>query len=377
MKTIDAVSPILRAPAQALALDIAGWERLLRQARRANLVARIARDLETRDLLTQVPTAPRTHLGAALTLAARQRITLRAEVRRVAEALAQVGLPLVLLKGAAYALADLPCADGRIFGDIDLLVPKDALPDAESALLLHGWSGGTHSGYDQRYYRQWMHEIPPLTHLKRQSVLDVHHNILPATSANPPDAAKLLEAAVSIENEFGLDIRTLAPIDMVLHSASHLFHEGEFGNGLRDLADLDRLLRHFGAEDVFWPQLTARAKALGLGRELFYALHLCALILVTPVPAGAVAAMAADAPRGPQAHLMDALFLRALRPDHRLADDRWTPLARWLLYVRGHWLRMPPHLLGVHLARKAWYRWTGFDEHPAWQDPDEQNKKGH
>ena len=25
----------------------------------------------------------------------------------------------------------------------------------------------------------------------------------------------------------------------------------------------------------------------------------------------------------------------------------------WLLYVRSHWLRMPPHRLIVHLTRKA------------------------
>jgi hypothetical protein len=50
--------------------------------------------------------------------------------------------------------------------------------------------------------------------------------------------------------------------------------------------------------------------------------------------------------------LMDALYLRALRPDHALASDGWTPLARWALYLRGHWLRMPPGLLVVHLLRK-------------------------
>ena len=55
--------------------------------------------------------------------------------------------------------------------------------------------------------------------------------------------------------------------------------------------------------------------------------------------------------------LMDALFLRALRPTHASTSDGWTPLARWLLYVRGHWMRMPPKLLILHLARKAWMSW--------------------
>jgi hypothetical protein len=60
--------------------------------------------------------------------------------------------------------------------------------------------------------------------------------------------------------------------------------------------------------------------------------------------------------------LMDALYLRALRPAHHLADDRFTPLARWLLYVRGHWLRMPPHLLAWHLGRKSVRRTLGLDD---------------
>jgi hypothetical protein len=48
---------------------------------------------------------------------------------------------------------------------------------------------------------------------------------------------------------------------------------------------------------------------------------------------------------------------RALLPE---PDDeaRWgTWLARGLLFVRGHWLRMPPLLLTRHLARKAVRRW--------------------
>jgi len=45
--------------------------------------------------------------------------------------------------------------------------------------------------------------------------------------------------------------------------------------------------------------------------------------------------------------------------------DGWEPhspqtqlaqFARWLLYVRSHWLRMPPALLTRHLLRKAWAR---------------------
>ena len=101
-----------------------------------------------------------------------------------------------------------------------------------------------HDAYDQRYYRQWMHELPPLRHMTRQTVLDVHHTILPLTAHLKPDPAKLWEAAVGIEGQVNFCV--LAPVDMVLHSATHLFHDGELEHGLRDLV----IEPHLGAPEV-------------------------------------------------------------------------------------------------------------------------------
>jgi hypothetical protein len=50
---------------------------------------------------------------------------------------------------------------------------------------------------------------------------------------------------------------------------------------------------------------------------------------------------------------MDALFLRVLQPDHPSTADSLTPLAHRALYLRAHWLRMPPLLLAYHLTHKA------------------------
>ena len=46
-------------------------------------------------------------------------------------------------------------------------------------------------------------------------------------------------------------------------------------------------------------------------------------------------------------------WARALRPLHADATDTWTPAALFALYVRAHWLRMPPLLLARHLTIKA------------------------
>lgn len=362
----DPVAHLLAQPLAALSLDAHGWDLAIRLARAGNVLARLAGDLEERGCLAQVPEAPRQHLVAALALAARQRIAGIAEIERVRDALAPQGLRCVLLKGAAYLALDLPVARGRLYGDIDLLVPRERLADAEAALLLAGWNCGEVSAYDARYYRQWMHELPPFTHARRRSVLDVHHNILPLTSREPPDARLLLAQAVEVPQLPGVWV--LSPADMVLHSACHLFHEGELHNGLRDLSDLDRLLRHFATTPGFWPDLLARARSLHLTRPLHYALRYTQAILATPIDDAIVIALAATEPGGLRQAMMDALYVRGLRPMHPLAGDRWTPLARWLLYVRAHWLRMPPHLLATHLVRKAWYRFTGFSENPAQQE---------
>ncbi|NUP85150.1 MAG: hypothetical protein HUU30_05275 [Burkholderiaceae bacterium] len=59
--------------------------------------------------------------------------------------------------------------------------------------------------------------------------------------------------------------------------------------------------------------------------------------------------------------LMDALWWRALRPQHPMAAPAGTSVALFLLYLRAHWLRMPPLLLARHLSIKAWRRLRGDD----------------
>ncbi|KFI05128.1 nucleotidyltransferase family protein [Massilia sp. BSC265] len=345
---------VLRDPARVEGLGLADWDLLLRQAANAGLTATLGAGLAEAGLLEAVPPAPRRHLEwAGVTLQAHQR-AVRFEVDQIRRALAGLGLPLILLKGAAYMLAGLPPAQGRIFSDVDILVPKECIGEVEAALMLHGWASAKQDPYDQRYYREWMHELPPMEHVQRGSTIDVHHAILPESARTWPDPALLRAAARPIPGSEGL--WTLAPHDMVLHSAVHLFSEGEMNHGLRDLLDLHRLLLHFGSQPGFWEALAARAVQLELARPLFYALRYCTRLLATPVPEPVLReADAAGRPAAPLLVLMDGLFLRALSPQHPSTADRLSPVALAALYVRGHWLRMPPVMLARHLFHKAFF----------------------
>ncbi|KQZ25991.1 nucleotidyltransferase family protein [Duganella sp. Root1480D1] len=345
----------LRAPQQLAGLPPADWDLLLRQAANANLSATVHDWLEQHGVLAQALPQAREQLSWAAVMARRHRQATYWEIRLIGKALAGLGLPLLLLKGGAYAAAGLPPAAGRLFSDIDILVPEDSLPQVEAALMRHGWVGTHHDNYDQRYYREWMHELPPMMHVLRQTAIDVHHTILPRTAAQRPDAQLLRASARPLAGDGAAPgTAILAPLDMVLHSATHLFADGEFDKGLRDLWDLHCLLTHFGAHEAgFWEALPARARRHQLQRFMFYGLRYSAMLLGTEVPPATLAAMAPDGPPPALLALMDALFTRALLPHHPSCRSAGSALADFLLYVRGNWLRMPPLRLARHLFHKA------------------------
>lgn len=341
---------------QLASLSAPQWERVIHQARRADVLARLAVRLDQAGQMPSLPAGPRQHLTSALRLARAQNAEVRREAACVAQALAPLGLPIVLLKGAAYVLGDLPAQQGRLFSDVDILLPHAALAQAEGALMLAGWMSTHQNAYDQRYYRTWMHELPPMQHIRRGTTLDVHHNLLPLTVRRPPNAASLLALAQPVAGGPGLHV--LAPADMVLHSMSHLFHNDDLSRGLRDLSDLDLLLRHWGVTEHFWAQLQARAESLHLQRPLAYGLWASRQILRTPVPDAALNQALQSADLGLGLAAMQWLWLRALRSPHQAAALPGRGLAQALLYLRAHWLRMPPGLLFRHLGIKAWKRWT-------------------
>jgi hypothetical protein len=340
---------VLRDPSRVENLSEKEWDLLLQQARPSNLLGRVAAAAETA-AWRGVPAGPRRHLQAAAIVVDKLQRDVRFELDRVHTILGGAVDPIILLKGAAYLAAGLPPNRGRLFTDIDILVPENRIGGVESLLNMAGWRTGAIDPYDDRYYRRWTHQIPPLSN--GQATIDVHHTIVPRTARSGAiDPGKLYERIRRLPEHPGYAI--LGPEDMVLHSAVHLLNQGEFERGLRDLDDLNLLLRHFGRDKGFWPLLQARAEELGLGRVLFYLLRYTGRILGTPLPPEIVAASENHAPPAPLRALMDAVFLAALAPNHFSARRPMTKPALFALYIRSHYLRMPLHLLIPHLVRKA------------------------
>jgi len=338
-------------PETTVELNTADWEMLLRVARAAGLLGFLAVELERRELLAEIPLRAANQLRSGLLEAHKRQQLVRWELNRVHRALYGMGIPLIALKGMGYELAGLRSAAGRVFVDLDVLVSKNNLNQVEARLLHKGWQFDEISAYDEHYYRAWSQEIPALIHRHRQTEVDMHHTIAPVVSKLHIDTDLLFAEAIT-----GNDGKTriLNHVDMVLHCAVNLFQNNDLADGLRDLVDMDDALKSFSrTSPEFWKSLVARSEHLALGKPLFYSLSFSRLILDTPIPAN-LEYQLSQRP-GPFARrIMTALVPAALLPLH---PDESSPLARFArlaLYLRSHWIRMPPHLLLLHVARKSY-----------------------
>jgi hypothetical protein len=356
---------VLHDPQRVLELDNKQLELLLSQARTTRLLASLALELRNSGLDAQLSKNVSRHFESGIRVHEKQKRDLLYDAEQIKRALDSIGEKLVLLKGAAYLLGELPVGQGRLITDIDIIVPRQRINTAEQAFTDCGWETHYTNTYNDRYYRQWGHEIPPLTNKKRGSTLDVHHNILPPTARPNINAALFYDDLIEVKP----GIFTLSRRDMVIHSATHLFHEGEFHHGLRDLWDLNRMLRDFpNRETNFWDGLVARSRELELDGSLFHGLNYVNQLFATPVPQKALKKTGNRA-RRLRKPVMDFLFRRAFRPDHPDCRLPFTGHALSLLYMRSHYLRMPLYLLIPHLARKAWMR--QFGEKAPTPDPHE------
>ena len=342
---------ILCNPHRLADLDPAAQGQILRQAHGAGLLGY----LEARTEEGSVSGKLADHLLSARIISTFYDTQIKWEVRCLEQVLGVMDGPVVLLKGAAYKVLDLMLAQGRLASDVDLLLPREQLPSAESLLIAHGWEHLTEDEYEQHYYREWMHELPPLRHKERGTIVDLHHNILPPTARYKPDASKLLAAAVPIP---GSPLFTLSPEDTLLHRCAHLFVDGDLDNALRELLDVRGLLQAYRDDEAFWRNLYPRAEELDLVMPLHHAVYFSNKLLKWDIPSHWQKSyqQLRDRAGGLRTALTLEMMENQLVPPDPASKGLNRAISGWILFLRSHWLRMPPLLLTRHLLTQAWRR---------------------
>jgi hypothetical protein len=333
---------IVIAPSRLPDLKPSDQTAIIRQARNTGLLG----FLEARIGADAVAGGLHDHLLSAKVHSDYNNQVLTWEINRLEKVLAPLPGPVILLKGAAYKALDLGLAEGRLASDIDLLVPRDQLLEAEALLLASGWLSMGEDDYEQHYYREWMHELPPLMHEDRGTVVDLHHTILPLTARIKPDPDKLISAALPMDNG---PFSTLIPEDTVLHRATHLFYDGDLRDSLRELVDIHELITTYSTEDEFENRLAQRAQVLGLGKPLYYALYFCRNLLGTDISEQVINDLEKYANRTPTRQILCFFMQRQLTSLSPGQRGFVTTVSGWVLFLRSHWIKMPPLLLARHL----------------------------
>lgn len=289
-------------------------------------------------------------LANAMVPADADRRMLKFEINRLERALYSLDIRPVLLKGGAYVALDLAVARGRRVSDLDILIEKSRLPDFEKALNAVGWRPDekTDNAYDRAYYRNWMHELPPLRHRNRKTLMDVHHALIPPTARHQLDTAGMIAASIPIP---GSGLRTLNMVDLFIHSATHALADGEFATPLRSLLELDALFTALGPSGR--SAVPGRLKQVGGAMAVTTAMWI----------------LARRPGRQHARDLYETLCKQDMHP--ALLLTRWAMmvvlteapfyrLARFFLWARGHWLRMPLPLLIRHALTKGWMSLSAF-----------------
>lgn len=192
---------------------------------------------------------------------------------RVLDAFRDAQVNCIVLKGIALAHTVYDDIALRPMGDLDLLIRREQLPQAEAALVRAGCE------LDESVPREWAleHHYEVAYAVPHQdAVIDLHwhisHHRLPTRLQIDGDA--LLDAWRARTQPWavlGRETRVLSPTDTVLHLSQHFLksrfavtHTGFVSKaGLIQLCDIAGLLRRRHAQ-IDWRQLREDAAACGM-----------------------------------------------------------------------------------------------------------------
>lgn len=343
------ICSILLEPKVGLQFDLVTWQSIILVLREEKLLATLYHLALDSGVYKQFPEFVQRHLYSAYIYANRQSKQIFYEALLLQELLEKNAINPVFLKGANYALRKSNNSHGRICSDIDVLVKVEDINNCESLLLAQNWKSEKLTKYDEKYYRQWAHEIPPLMHPFRGTVLDIHHNLYLPISGRSPNIELFLDELDLTEDSFAV----LKIPQTVMHSIIHLFMNEDFSSGLRDLFDIYRLVTEYGDED-FWNDLISLAQKSNFLLELQYCLVALTTIFSFEVPQCVSNRLQDKSLSKVQQFWAKHIFVNAIIPHHPLVALKRQSCASSLAYFRGHWVKMPMTVLFKHFVVKIW-----------------------
>jgi hypothetical protein len=315
------------------------WTLLVHHCREQALLGSAYLYLKQHD--NKMPADILSHFESGKIYADKQLQTMVLELLMLEQALAQADYPILLVKGVAYRLHRFGFATGRVFSDLDLLVPADKVNLTVDMLQSAGFMDSTEHDYDRRYYIDWSHQHPPLRHYTRGSEVDLHHTIFFAKSSVSVDIKQFIANSKPIESScFSLP----TPADMFVHSCLHLLFQEEHHKLIKDLVDLYELYNSIPDKQ----SIVGSASLTNKPEVVAHGLNIISELFNLPLSAMELSFIQQQTSwisRQSLHYLISTLT----------SDDRQNKLAKIWWVARGHLIKMPWYLLLYHSVAKVWY----------------------
>ncbi len=252
------------------------FDALLRAAREHSLRPQLIRALATLGW-EGVPAIQRPALENFQQLHGALALGMAEQLGRVSDAILARGLRCAAFKGATLAVILYGSLSAREYTDIDLIVPAEALDDAEDVLEALGYA----SDHDDRRFRRAFLGYQRQTAFVHpaQAAIDLHwdftgvHLPFPLTPAEIWDSLETIKVGQR-------DVPAITGADLALLLAGHGTKERWRSLGwVVDFAVLVACRR-----DLDWPAIYRRAQAAGCGDNVLLACRLAERLLGVAVP---------------------------------------------------------------------------------------------
>jgi len=259
----------------------ADWAEVIARAERRGLAPLLFDSIKDKGRLDEIPSSALLDFRRAYLRSANQNEENFRELAALLDALDGARIPVILLKGAALAVALYDRIAQRPMCDLDLLIPKDALPDFEKILIGRGFvgRGNLGKGFEQEFMSELCYVRPGASRL----TVEPHWHLFNSTyyAAKIP-IAWFWEHTAPVEIP-GRRAQMLSPLATLLHLAGHysVHHQSK---GLLPLYDIARVLTRW-PDRIDGDELTETARSLGLLSAVQAVLREVSAIWQVPLPA--------------------------------------------------------------------------------------------
>jgi hypothetical protein len=278
-----------------------------------------------------------------------------AALERILKALAAADVPAMLLKGVALIETVYPDPALREMSDMDILVPKTKLDDANAAVAEIGYGRKraiTRAQDTQEWMRAHHRHDPPLVDEHQYVALELHHHIVKGEPSTHFDVDGLWQRART--GTSGPPHLLPASEDLLLHACIHFSYHRKTSS-VAALAQLGDIAWIMNREQIDWRALADNAQGYRLEDAVFLALFAARELELAVPPRHVLEALR---PLGFNDRLgRRMLALRVLRTHNEvprrslkkaIAPDRWSLERSWGAAPRGRL-----SLLTAYLRRAA------------------------